>query len=249
MAGNWRNWNAAYESSIQMKADGSGIILKMGGDGTIFYDFERLRRAGRRRGGEPARKRAPGHGVRLRLRLDVRRRDGERREGHLRDAAGGPGRRILLALQDAGPVNPDAPHVETRTSTRFRAGPCSGTTGSTCCSGCPTRTAPTRTGTASTGSRDCAYATVVVICSRLPRPTTPALRVCLTLPTTRGGADWKPLETRRAQRIDRGRPSEELGVYNVYLSNYAGHGRRRAPLPLLCRLWPVQLPGLLDQGE
>ena len=35
-------------------------------------------------------------------------------------------------------------------------------------------------------------------------------------------ADWKPLETRRAQRIDRGRPSEELGVYNVWLSNYAG---------------------------
>ena len=35
-------------------------------------------------------------------------------------------------------------------------------------------------------------------------------------------ADWKPLETKRAQRIDRGRPSEELGVYNVYLSNYAG---------------------------
>ena len=45
----WRNWNAAYESSIQMKADGSGITLKMGRRRHHLLRFRAAQRAGRHR--------------------------------------------------------------------------------------------------------------------------------------------------------------------------------------------------------
>ena len=39
---NWDRTDAKVLSSIQLKEDGSGFTMKMGGDGIIFYDMERL---------------------------------------------------------------------------------------------------------------------------------------------------------------------------------------------------------------
>ena len=40
--GKWQRTDARVLSSIQLKRDGSGFTMKMGGAGTIFYDMERL---------------------------------------------------------------------------------------------------------------------------------------------------------------------------------------------------------------
>ena len=227
----WRNWNAAYESSIQMKADGSGITLKMGGDGTIFYDFERLTALGREATlNQPDGVTPPCAASATSVCDDVIASDVKATFGTpLADPDGEASWHFKMRV----PVNPDAPHVDTRTyadlpsgskfvddegKTLYRVADANGRY--------KDKTGTYRVERAVLGSGDV-------------------------------GANWERLESRRAQRIDRGRPSEELGVYNVYLSKLRRRGRqghrhrserRHDALPLLCRLRPVQLPGLLDQG-
>ena len=219
--GAWRNWNAAYESSIQMKADGSGITLKMGGDGTIFYDFERLNA----QGGTAALNQPDGvtcTASSTSVCDDVIASDVKATFGTpLADPDGEASWHFKMRV----PVNPDAPHVETRDFDNIPYGSLFRDDELRMLFRVPDEDGRYE-------DKDGKYRE-----ERLPIRNSGGNLITTTTPTALNSvslagtldvagnperADWKPLETRRAQRIDRGRPSEELGVYNVWLSNYAG---------------------------
>ena len=204
-AGAWRNWNAAYESSIQMKEDGGGITLKMGGDGTIFFDFERLRAIGgaavlNQPENAPACVAASDSTCDDVIASDVKATFGT--------PVADPDGEAAWHFKMRVPVNPDAPHVDTRSdyhtlptyvrfvddngSTLFRV---------------PDENGPY---TDENGQKYRVERTPIVT------------DLATTLAADSERAEWMPLEANRAQRIARGRPSEELGVYNTWLSNYAG---------------------------
>ena len=204
-AGAWQNWNAAYESSIQMKEDGGGITLKMGGDGTIFFDFERLRAIGgaaalNQPENAPACVAAFDSTCDDVIASDVKATFGT--------PVADPDGEAAWHFKMRVPVNPDAPHVDTRSdyhtlptyvrfvdddgNTLFRA---------------PDENGPY---TDENGQKYRVERTPIVT------------DLATTLAADSERAEWMPLEASRAQRIARGRPSEELGVYNTWLSNYAG---------------------------
>ena len=206
-AGNWRNWNAAYESSIRMNADGGGIALKMGGDGTIFFDFERIGALGGAAAlNQPA-------GVTCTAGSDSKCDDVIASDvtATFGKPVADPDGEAAWHFKMRVPVNPDAPHVETRD---FDALP--GWAKFTDDAGNTLFQVRDPNGPYEDEDEDGKFRYRV---ERAPIDTDLATTIG---PTHPGRADWKPLETRRAQRIDRGRPSEELGVYNVWLSNYAG---------------------------
>ena len=201
--GTWKNYDATYESSIRMQADGGGVTLKMSGDGVIFNDMERLTALG-----PGLFSNQPGNGGCA----DVD--DAKCDDPTTSDVEAAFGTPVADPDGEAAwhfkmrvPVNPKTPHVETRA---FRVydllpGRFTDDAGNTLFR-VPDEDGPYE-------DKDGRY--------RVER--TP---IVVTLPITLGDpaarATWKPLETKRAQRIDRGRPSEELGVYNLWLSNYAG---------------------------
>ncbi len=203
--GAWRNWNAAYESSIRMKAD--GLTLKMGGDGTIFFDFERLGALGSGGAAYEAENQPEG------ATCAVTGSAGKCDDAIASDVTATFGTPVADPDGEAAwhfkmrvPVNPAAPHVDTRD---FDALP--GWAKFTDDAGNTLFRVPDPDGPYEDG--DGRY--------RVER--TPIVTdLATTLAADAERADWKPLETKRAQRIDRGRPDDELGVYNVWLSNYAG---------------------------
>ncbi len=204
-AGAWRNWNAAYESSIQMKEDGGGITLKMGGDGTIFFDFERLRAIGGAAVLNQPENAPACVAASLSTCDDVIASDVKATFG---TPVADPDGEAAWHFKMRVPVNPDAPHVDTRSdyhtlptyvrfvdddgNTLFRA---------------PDENGPY---TDENGQKYRVERTPIVT------------DLATTLAADPERAEWMPLEANRAQRIARGRPSEELGVYNTWLSNYAG---------------------------
>ena len=207
-AGAWRNWNAAYESSIRMNADGGGITLEMGGDGTIFYDFE-VEHSALGSGGATYEAQNQPEGATCAVTGSAGKCD----DAIARDVTATFGTPVADPDGEAAwhfrmrvPVSPDTAHTETRDlavlhswskftddegNTLFRV---------------PDEDGPYE-------DKDGKY--------RVER--TPIVTdLATTLAADPERANWKPLEHRRALRIARGRPVEELGVYNVWLSNYAG---------------------------
>ena len=220
-----------------MKEDGGGITLKMGGDGTIFFDFERQRAIG-----GAAALNQPDN-----VPSGMACADGSAStcdDVIASDVTATFGRPVADPDGEAAwhfkmrvPVNPDAPHVDTRRNFHMLPGWAKFTDDS----GNTLFRVPDEDGPYK--DKDGRY--------RVER--TPIVTdLATTLAADPARAEWKPLEASRAQRIDRGRPSEELGVYNLWLSNYAGGaGTDADPHRYLeyAALRPVQLPGLLDPGN
>ena len=199
-AGGWSNYDATYKSSIRMKADGGGVTLKMGGDGVIFNDMERLTALG-----PGLFSNQPGNGGCVDV-DDAKCDDPTTSdvEATFGTPVADPDGEAAWHFKMRVPVNPATPHVETRA---FRVydllpGRFTDDEGNTLFR-VPDEDGPYE-------DKDGRY--------RVER--TPI--VVDLLITLDDDPEWKPLETKRAQRIDRGRPSEELGVYNLWLSNYAG---------------------------
>ena len=224
----WKNWDAAYESSIRMNADGGGIALKMGGDGTVFFDFERIGALG----GAAVQNQPEGVACVAASETcdDVIASDVEATFG---TPVADPDGEASWHFKMRVPVNPDAPHTDPR------ADPLSNGDPNPAFDDLPSwalfrddelrmlfrvpdedgpyedgdgkyRVERLRIRDSSGGLLTAAQANNVSLAGMLDVTNNPER------------ADWKPLETRRAQRIDRGRPSEELGVYSTWLSNYAG---------------------------
>ena len=192
--GTWSNYDATYQSSIRMRADGDGMTLRMGGDGTIFYDMERLTALG-----PGSVTNQPGGGTCANTDNakcdDPATSDIEAVFGTpVADPDGDAAWHFRLPV----PANPATPHTETRTystlpgwatfeddvgRTLYRVSDADG---------------PYEDG-------DGKY--------RVER-------------AVAGSGDvqtgWQPMEYRRALRIDRGRPVDQQGVYNAWLSNYIG---------------------------
>ncbi len=201
--GTWKNYDATYESSIRMQADGGGVTLKMGGAGAIFYDMERVIALG------PSNtiSNQPGNGPCVNVdnakcddptTSDVTATFGT----PVADPDGEAAWHLKLRVS----ANPETPHVETRD---FDALP--GWAKFTDDAGNTLFRVPDEDGPYE--DKDGRY--------RVER--TPIVTdLATTLAADPGRADWKPLEFRRALRIQRGRPVDEQGVYNLWLSNYAG---------------------------
>ena len=221
-AGNWRNWNAAYESSIQMKADGSGIILKMGGDGTIFYDFERLNALGGAAALSQPENVPSGMACAAAsdstcddvLASDVKATFGT----PLADPDGESSWHFKMRV----PVNPDAPHVETRDFDSIPSWALFRDDGLNMLFRVSDEDGAYEDGDGKYRIERLRIRDSGGDLLAAAQANNASLAGMLDVANNPERSEWKPLETRRAQRIDRGRPSEELGVYNVWLSNYAG---------------------------
>ena len=204
--GGWSNYDATYESSIRMKADGGGVTLRMGGDGTIFYDMERLIALGPATGPN-AFTNQPGNGPCANV--DNAKCDDPASsdvEATFGTPVADPDGEAAWHLKLPVPVNPATPHVETRD---FDALP--GWAKFTDDEGNTLFRVPDENGPYE--DKDGKY--------RVEK--TPIVTdLATTLAADPERADWKPLEFRRALRIQRGRPADEMGVYNLWLSNYAG---------------------------
>ena len=204
--GGWTNYDATYESSIRMKADGGGVTLRMGGDGTIFYDMERLIALGPATGPN-AFTNQPGNGPCANV--DNAKCDDPASsdvEATFGTPVADPDGEAAWHLKLPAPVNPATPHVETRD---FDALP--GWAKFTDDEGNTLFRVPDGDGPYE--DKDGKY--------RVEK--TPIVTdLATTLAADPERADWKPLEFRRALRIQRGRPADEMGVYNLWLSNYAG---------------------------
>ena len=191
-----------------MKADGSGITLKMGGDGTIFYDFERLTALGREATlNQPDGVTPPCAASATSVCDDVIASDVKATFG---TPLAGPGRRSLLALQDAGSSESRRPacgHPHLRRPSVL--GPSSWMTRARRCIGWPTRTAATKdkTGTYRVERRRFFGSGDV-------------------------GANWERLESRRAQRIDRGRAVRGVGRLQRLSLRTTPAWTTRAPTPI-----------------
>ena len=208
-AGAWRNWNAAYESSIRMNADGDGITLKMGGDGTIFYDFE-VEHSALGSGGAAYEAQNQPEGATCAVTAGST--PAEKSAGKCDDAiardvtatfgtpVADPDGEAAWHFRTRVPVSPDTPHTETRdlavleSWSKFRDD-----------EGKTLFQVRDPNGPYEDEDEDGKFR------YRVERA---------ELGSQEDG--WKPLEHRRALRIARGRPVEELGVYNTWLSNYAG---------------------------
>ena len=208
-AGAWRNWNAAYESSIRMNADGDGITLKMGGDGTIFYDFE-VEHSALGSGGAAYEAQNQPEGATCAVTAGstpAEKSAGKCDDAIARDVTATFGTPVADPDGEAAwhfrmrvPVSPDTPHTETRELAELESW---------------------------SKFRDDEGKTLF----QVKDPNGPyededeegKFRYKVVRAELGSQEDgWKPLEHRRALRIARGRPVEELGVYNVWLSNYAG---------------------------
>ena len=213
----WQNWNAAYESSIRMNADGDGITLKMGGDGTIFFDFERIGALG-----NAAAQNQPEHvpsGMACAAAADSKCDDVIASDvtATFGTPVADPDGEAAWHFRMRVPVNPDAPHTDPRADPLSNGDPnpafdsLPSWARFTDDAGNTLFRVPDEDGPYE--DKDGKY--------RVER--TPIVTdLATTLAADPERADWKPLETKRAQRINWGRPTEELGVYNVWLSNYAG---------------------------
>ena len=201
-AGTWKNYDATYESSIRMKADGGGVTLRMGGDGTIFYDMERVIALG-----PGSFTNQPGNGACANV--DNAKCDDPTTsdvEATFGTPVADPDGEAAWHLKLPVPVNPATPHAETRD---FDSLP--GWAKFTDDEGNTLFRVPDEDGPYE--DKDGRY--------RVEK--TPIVTdLATTLAADPERADWKPLEFRRALRIQRGRPADEMGVYNLWLSNYAG---------------------------
>ncbi len=205
--GNWKNYDATYESSIRMKADGGGVTLKMGGDGVIFYDMERLIALG-----PGAFTNQPGNGACANV------DDAKCDDPTTSDVTATFGTPVADPDGEAAwhfkmrvSVNPATPTVETRTPYTSLPSGWARFTDNGEATGNTLFRVPDEDGPYE--DKDGRY--------RVER--TPIVTdLATTLAADPERADWKPLEFRRALRIQRGRPADELGVYNLWLSNYAG---------------------------
>ena len=221
-AGAWRNWNAAYESSIQMKADGSGIILKMGGDGTIFYDFERIGALGGAAALNQPENVPSGMACAAASDStcdDVVASDVKATFGTpLADPDGESSWHFKMRV----PVDPDAPHVETRDFDAVPSWALFRDDGLNMLFRVPDEDGSYEDGDGKYRIERLRIRDSGGTLLTANQANNASLAGMLDVANNPERSAWKPLETRRAQRIDRGRPSEELGVYNVWLSNYAG---------------------------
>ena len=201
-AGNWKNYDATYESSIRMKADGSGVTLRMGGDGTIFYDMERLIALGP--GGFTNQ---PGNVACANV--DNAKCDDPTTsdvEATFGTPVADPDGEAAWHLKLPVPVNPATPTVETRTPyTSLPSGWARFTDNGEASGNTLFRVPASDDEYAEYEDEDGRY--------NVERAVYASSDV---------GDDWEPLEFRRAVRIQRGRPADELGVYNLWFSNYAG---------------------------
>ncbi len=199
--GGWKNYDATYESSIRMKADGSGVTLRMGGDGTIFYDMERLIALG-----PGTFTNQPGNGACANV--DNAKCDDPTTsdvEATFGTPVADPDGEAAWHLKLPVPVNPATPTVETRTPyTSLPSGWARFTDNGEATGNTLFRVPASDDEYAEYEDEDGRY------------------NVERAVYGPDVGDDWKPLEFRRALRIQRGRPADELGVYNLWFSNYAG---------------------------
>ena len=193
--GTWSNYDATYESSIRMRATGDGMTLRMGGTGTIFYDMERLTALG-----PGATQNQPGGGTCANTDNaacdDPTTSDIEAAFGTpVADPDGAAAWYFRLPV----PVNPATPHTETRTYASL-----------------PNWAKYT----------DDDLGRTLYRVSDAAGPYEDGAGKYRVERAVAGSGDvqagWQPLEFRRALRIDRGRPADLQGVYNAWLSNYAG---------------------------
>ena len=193
--GTWSNYDATYESSIRMRATGDGMTLRMGGAGTIFYDMERLTALG-----PGATQNQPGGGTCANTDNaacdDPTTSDIEAAFGTpVADPDGTAAWHFRLPV----PVNPATPHTETRTYASL-----------------PNWAKYT----------DDDLGRTLYRVSDAAGPYEDGVGKYRVERAVAGSGDvqagWQLLEFRRALRIDRGRPADRQGVYNAWLSNYAG---------------------------